>query len=244
MAKSTQHPFGVKAFFKSSVVLTFAVDKNQLKSLIPTRLELDTFEDKWAFIAIAMVQTEKLRPAVFPEFLGNDFFLVGYRIFVRYKTKSGKNLRGLYILKSETDKRKMQFLGNIFTNYNYGLIDVLRISDAKSEIISSQKSGFEIHIDRSKSEITLPVNSVFSDWKQARRFAGPLPFTFSFDAKQDSVTRVEGVRQNWEPKPIAIPEYHFSFLDTLNLQNPTLTSAFEIENVPYSWKKGIVETWK
>jgi uncharacterized protein YqjF (DUF2071 family) len=104
------HPFAVEAFFESSLVFTFAIPKEQIKQLIPECLELDTFNDKWAFIAVAMVQTKELRPKGFPKLLGNDFFLIGYRVFVRYTNKAGKRLRGLYILKSETDKRKMEFL--------------------------------------------------------------------------------------------------------------------------------------
>jgi hypothetical protein len=107
------HPFAVEAFFESSMVLSFAIPKEELQSLIPECLELDTFQDKWAFIAVAMVQTKGLRPKGFPAILGDDFFLTGYRIFVRYTNNAGKRLRGLYILKSETDKKKMQFMGNI-----------------------------------------------------------------------------------------------------------------------------------
>jgi hypothetical protein len=68
------HPFAVEAFFESSLVLTFAVPKEQLKTLIPECLQLDTFEDKWAFVAVATVQTANLRPKGFPKFMGNDFF--------------------------------------------------------------------------------------------------------------------------------------------------------------------------
>ena len=84
------HPFAVDAFFERSLVLTFAVPKEQLQHLIPGCLELDTFHDKWGFIAVAMVQTKDLRPAGFPKFMGNDFFLIGYRIFVRFIGKDGK----------------------------------------------------------------------------------------------------------------------------------------------------------
>jgi len=56
------HPFAVEAFFESSLVLTFAIPKNQIQHLIPECLELDTFNNKWAFIAVAMVQTKGLRP--------------------------------------------------------------------------------------------------------------------------------------------------------------------------------------
>src|SRR6185369_17159048 len=108
------HPFAVEAFFENSYVLTFAVPKGELEIFIPECLALDTFEDKWAFVAVATVQTKGLRPKGFPKFMGNDFFLIGYRIFVRYTNRAGKRLRGLYILKSETDKKAMTFLGNIF----------------------------------------------------------------------------------------------------------------------------------
>ncbi|HMG83843.1 MAG TPA: hypothetical protein VK559_12455, partial [Ferruginibacter sp.] len=55
------HPFAVEAFFESSTVLTFAIPKEELEHLIPPCLTLDTFNDKWAFIAVAMVQTKGLR---------------------------------------------------------------------------------------------------------------------------------------------------------------------------------------
>ena len=48
------HPFAVEAFFESSLVLTFALPKEQLQDLIPECLQLDTFQDKWAFVAVAM----------------------------------------------------------------------------------------------------------------------------------------------------------------------------------------------
>src|SRR5688572_6346184 len=118
------HPFAVEAFFESSLVLTFAVSKEQLQNLIPECLELDTFDQKWAFVAAAMVQTEGLRPKGFPKIFGRNFFLIGYRVFVRYTDGAGKRARGLYILKSETDKKAMEFFGNIFTHYNYATTDI------------------------------------------------------------------------------------------------------------------------
>ncbi len=68
------HPFAVEAFFETSLVVTFAVPKEQLERLIPECLQLDTFHDQWGFIAVAMVQTRGLRPRGFPRFTGNDFF--------------------------------------------------------------------------------------------------------------------------------------------------------------------------
>lgn len=238
------HPFPVAAFFESSKVLTYAIPKEQLQALIPECLELDVFDDKWAFVAIAMVQTTGLRPKGFPKFMGHDFFLIGYRIFVRYINSKGKRLRGLYILKSETDKRKMQTLGNIFTHYNYTTTDINQKTVENRTEIKSIKSDFSISIENTEETIELPINSPFSNWKEARRFAGPLPFTFTYDPVKKEVLIIEGVRQNWKPEPLKVISHRFSYLESLNLSGVMLANAFIVEQVPYYWKKGKIEQWK
>ena len=238
------HPFAVEAYFESSLVLTFAVPKEELQSLIPECLHLDTFQDKWAFVAVAMVQTKGLRPKGFPKFIGNNFFLIGYRIFVRYTNNEGKNLRGLYILKSETDQMKMQFFGNLFTHYDYTTTDIHQIEQQNTKEIYSTKSKFKIRLDKSEAPVSLPEDSPFTDWKEARRFAGPLPFTFTYNKKTKEVLIIEGVRQNWTPSPVKIIDYNFNFLNTLKLEKPLLANAFIIKNIPYYWKKGKKEVWK
>ena len=239
------HPFAVEAFFESSLVLTFAIPKDQIRHLIPECLELDTFDEKWAFIAVAMVQTKDLRPKGFPRVLGNDFFLIGYRVFVRFTNEAGKRLRGLYIIKSETDKKKMEFFGNIFTHYNYTTTDIHQSRQKTLVEISSNKSAFKIKIEDSDNEnISLPSGSPFSNWKEARRFAGPLPFTFTYNPVNKEVLIIEGVRENWKPMPIKVLDYKFSFIDNLNLNDVRLANAFIIRNIPYYWRKGKIEQWK
>ncbi len=240
------HPFAVEAFFASSLVLTFAVAPRQIENLIPECLELDVFNEKWAFVAAAMVQTEKLRPKGLPKLFGRNFFLIGYRVFVRYTDGAGKRVRGLYILKSETDKKSMEFFGNVFTHYKYTTTDIQKTVNINSIEIKSSKSDFRVVIENSGDEekIPLPDQSPFSDWKEARRYAGPLPFTFTYFVDKKEVLIIEGIRQNWKPKPVRVENYHFSFLDELKLSGAILANAFVIENVPYQWKKGRIERWR
>ncbi len=236
------HPFAVEAFFESSLVLAFAIPKKEIEHLLPECLELDLFNDEWAFVAIAMVQTKTLRPKGLPEFFGSDFFLIGYRVFVRYKNNDGRSMRGLYILKSETDKLKMSLAGNIFTHYNYSKTDINQKFDGNKTEIESKKSDFKIVVEKGEN-ISLPENSPFADWKQARKFAGPLPFTFTYKKESKEVLIIEGVRQNWKPKPVKVIDYKIAFLDKMNLEGIVLANAFIIENIPYYWKKGQIEKW-
>jgi hypothetical protein len=237
------HPFAVKAFFEHSLVITYAVAKDELKPLVPECLDLDTYDDKWGFVAVAFVSTRRLRPAAFPGFLGNDFFLAGYRIFVRYKTREGKRLRGLFILKSETNKKQMAVLGNMFTHYNYNVTDIDLKKRNSRMTISSNASALNIEVALKEEESNLPERSPFNSWKEARHFAGPLPFTFTYNSATKDVLIIEGSRKKWLPQPVEIIKADVGFIKEKKFNNVVLANAFLVESIPYHWKKGRMDKW-
>ncbi len=241
------HPFPVRATFERSVVLTFAFPHAQVAALLPPYLTPDTRDDGWAFAAVALVQTRALRPAGLPAVLGHDFMLAGYRLFARYTTGAGKRLRGLYILKSQTDKRRMTLLGNLFTHYGYETVPItLHEVDGALNI---QFGTAEVVVELPETPptpaapIALPPGSPFADGKEARRFAGPLPFTFAYHAPRRAVVIVEGVREHWEPAPVVVRHQHIPALAGLGLAGGVLASAFYVSAIDYAWKKGRLDPW-
>lgn len=240
------HPFAVEAFFEHSLVLTFAAPQAEIQALLPAPLVPDTFAEGWGFLAAALVQTRHLRPQGFPGWLGQDFFLIGYRVFVRYPSPTGKRLRGLYILRSETDQRRMAVLGNVFTHYRYHHTDIARQETAGQLSIRSRRADFSVTLapPAPAAAVALPAGSPFATWAEARRFAGPLPFTFSADADPRRMLIVEGVRQHWEPEPAAVESCRVGFFEQLNLSRLVLANAFVVRDVPYRWKKGRTELWR
>jgi len=238
------HPFSVEAFFEYSLVLTFAVPRAELAALLPAPLVPDTFAGEWGFLAVALVQTRQLRPKGFPAALGQDFFLIGYRAFVRYPSPTDKRLRGLYILRSETDKKRMTLLGNLMTHYRYHTVDITQQHIAGRLRIESRQADFHVALAPPSTGVALPPQSPFATWAEARRFAGPLPFTFSADDAAGRMLIVEGVRQHWEPQPVAVESYHVGFLQHLGLSQLVLANAFSLRDVPYYWKKGRTEQWR
>lgn len=258
------HPFPVRAHLDRTVVLTFAVPQGEAATLLPPPLQIDSFDEAHAFLAVALVETRQLRPAGMPSWLGNDFILIGYRLLTRYVDRRGKRLRGLYILRSVTNRRRMQLLGRLFTRYDY-LTEAIDAENKDETLIYSSRNFLlkitEPNLSSNDPRIgdvspigalpptsepspsLLPTGSPFPDWSVARRYTGPMPFTFSYLPKSSQVLIVEGVRGQWRPRPARVLDYRFDFLPALGFSELRLASAFTIEDVPYRWKAGRTEKW-
>jgi len=241
-----RHPVPVTAFFRHSLVLTFALPATVLEPLLPPGLMLDTHKG-FGFLAIAMVQTESLRPSFCPKILGQDFFLSGYRVFARYKTKAGRTLRGLRILRSDTNRRLMEFFGNCLTHYNYRLakVEVEEQGDRLEIQIRTPQAEADLHViaDLGHPPSAPPSGSPFADLREARLFAGPLPFTFDYEEQSGSMILIEGVRDDWKPKPIEVEVLQNTFFRQAPFvgSQPVLANAFHVQNISYRWKRGRVE---
>lgn len=238
-----RHPFAVEAFFRWSLVLTYAVPKDALIRFLAPGLELDTFEDL-GFVAIALVQTEGLRPRGLPRILGRDFFLSGYRVFTRFGRPGRQTLRGLRILRSDTDRRAMVTLGNLFTHYGYRHADVVTSRErSRLEVrVTTASREADLHVEADLDRAELPEGTPFPSLDEARRFAGPLPYTFDWDAEAEKMIVVRGLRTAWSPRPVAVQVHEASFLDgALAGSGARLANAFFVEDVPYAWKAGELE---
>lgn len=236
------HPFPVVARFEKVVAVSFAFPKQVLTPLVPAGLEIDDYEGL-GFVTVALVWTRELRPAGFPAFLGHDFFLAGYRIFTRLRDESGRRLRGLKILRSETDKRRMVVLGNLMTGYQYRQVDVaIETTGTTTRIRSNLPDGtdtLDLTFDDCDGEIPLPEGSPFPDWRTARRFAGPMPFTFS-PRDDGSFVVIEGSRAAWSPRPVALKSWQVGIFDEAPLAGltPVPANAFAVSDISYRWERG------
>lgn len=241
-----RHPVPIEAFFDYSLVLAYAFPEEVLQPLLPPGLTVDAY-DGLGFLAIALVQTRDLRPKGFPRAFGRDFFLSGYRIFARRKQPSGKILRGLRILRSDTDSSVMAFGGNLLTHYNYRVARVESRREEKRLSLSIRTPGGEADLrvtaDLGAEPPLPPAGSPFKDWAEARKFSGPLPFTFDYEKLTHSLVIIEGVRENWRPRPVAatVEEASFFTRPPFDGVKPVLANAFYIESIPYHWRPGVLE---
>ena len=139
----------------------------------------------------------------------------------------------------------MQIGGNLLTHYKYSLCQASCESAGPtlrwSVTTSHAEADLAVSADLSSKPAPLPETSPFADLKEARRFAGPLPHTFNYEAKTGSIIAVQGIRQNWEPLPVSV---HFDQAPTFfhqtpfNAAEPRLAHAFHLQSVAYRWERG------
>jgi hypothetical protein len=237
-----RHPIPIAAFFRHSLVLTYALPPEILAPLLPEGLVLDTFRG-YAFLAIALVQTEHLRPSFLPALLGREFFLSGYRIFTRLAS-GAQSKRGLKILRSDTDREWMVRAGNMLTHYNYRLCRAT-LRECGNEIdwtiaTPRQEADLEVIAQTGSAPAPLPSGSPFANLAEARRFAGPLPYTFDYEEQTRSIIGILAERKRWNPKPVAVEVRKNTFLEQEPFcrATPILANAFHVHNVSYRWQSG------
>jgi len=232
-----RHPFAVSAYFRHSLVLTYAYPSELLAPLLPPGLHVDNYGD-FGFLAIALVQAEGLHPRFLPETFGRDCFLCGYRIFAR----AGAALRGLRIIESYTDRRWMVTAGNLFTHYRYQLCRATleESSSGISWTVRTARGEADLDLVAHFGPAALPAGSPFASERDARRFAGPLPYTFDYEPETGSIIRIEGVRREWRPRAVRVEIGRNTFLDRepFRREAPILANAFHVSELPYGWLKG------
>ncbi|WP_344502241.1 DUF2071 domain-containing protein [Dactylosporangium maewongense] len=245
-----RHPLPMRTRFGHSLVLTYALPAPVLAPLLPPGLTLDTYEGphgSHGFVAIGIVSTQGLRPAPLPAALGIDAVLTGYRIFTRFPTPAGRTMRGLYILRSDTGRPALARAGNLLTRYRYhvGTVGLTVDGDLLTATVDSRDGGADLTVTadlapaRDGTPAPLPAGSPFADATAARRFAGPLPYTF--DAEDGGIVVVKAHRSTWTPVPVAVRVTRCTFLERGPFEGtaPVLAQAFHVAGLDYGWHRGV-----
>ena len=241
-----RHPLSVRAHFEFVLSVTYALPPGILLKFLPAGLRLDEWNGL-GFLAAAFVQARHLRPVLFPKFAGRSYFFGGYRVFCRYVTRHGRELRGLKIIRSDTDKGLMVAVGDLLTHYNYhpAKVELQRSSNCiRLHVASHDGCGdVELSADVEHAGEFLPEGSPFSNAHDARHFVGPMPYTFAGEPETNSMIRIHGIHRGWKPRLVPLSVKKLSFLEQESFAGvePVLASCFYIENVDYRWKRGVRE---
>lgn len=239
-----RHPVPMRTRFEHSLVLMYALPAATLEPLLPNGLRLDEYGGR-GFVAVGAVATRRLRPAYLPAWAGIDAVLTGYRILARFATPSGRVRRGLFVLRSDTDRRLLRIAGNALTRYGY---QAARIRCAADDAtlryeVSTVDGAADLAVSADiRGTAGLPAGSPFPTMAAARRFAGPLPYTFDHEPRTGSIVVVKAYRSAWTPRPVEVSVTRLGFLarGPFAGTDPVLANAFHVADLDYGWHRGRV----
>jgi hypothetical protein len=127
----------------------------------------------------------------------------------------------------------MYCVGNVFTHYKYSVCQAVCNNDGLELRIAIKtadgQADLTVRAQLNSRPASLPEGSPFADLHAARRFAGPLPYTFDYEPQTRSIIAVRGMRERWKPEPIDVQvEKAPTFFGSppFNEVRPVLANAF------------------
>jgi hypothetical protein len=107
------------------------------------------------------------------------------------------------------------------------------------------RPGVSVSADLSRMPAPLPEGSPFGSLEEARRFAGPLPYTFHHEPESGRLLSVRGTRSTWDPQPVAVEVRELGFVSAGRFEaEPVLANAFYVSDIDYRWERGRLLTTK
>ena len=130
------------------------------------------------------------------------------------------------------------FFGNLFTSYRYRTVDAAFRLDGEL-LRADVRPGVGVTADLSQMPAPRPAGSPCGSLKEARRFAGPLPYTFHHEPQTGRLLSVRGRRSTWDPQPVAVEVRELDFVSAGRFgAEPVLANAFYVSDIDYRWERG------
>jgi uncharacterized protein YqjF (DUF2071 family) len=230
-----KHPVAMRTLFRRCLLVNFAVDPDELASVLPRHVEPDLLDGE-AYLSVVVGRMERMRPVLVPRLLGITYDQIVYRAVVR----SGDQ-RGVFFLRSDADNRLMAGLGNLmsffrfhrsqvsFTERSGNLdLDVRTTTNPSGDIAATYTVGAPRH--------DLPESSAFASLDEAKGWLVELFVAFHHGAGNDWIDVVRIKRGEWDVRVVDDTRAHYAFMGAgAPFTRARLDSVFLVGDVPYRW---------
>lgn len=105
-------------------LVQFSVDMDEIKQMVPNELKIRSFNGR-AMISMVNVKLKHMHPGFAHKCLGFSYRHVAFRLLLDDGTYNmNGEQKGIYFLKSFTNKPLVAYSGNIMTNYNLSVANI------------------------------------------------------------------------------------------------------------------------
>ena len=199
-------------------LINFSVAKEEVQPLLPEGIKIRDFHGR-ALISMVNVQLRNMRPSFIPAALHFNYQHVGFRLLVddsRYN-KTG-DTKGIYFLRSFTDKALMVQGGSWLTNYKLEKAD-----------LSNKGGSFKLEQGQHYLSYTLHKNQSAAGNQELMQLVGALDRAYCFIGGE--LVRVQIMRERWPIEWVQCNGFETNFFETAQFEG-----AFQVrEVINYEW---------
>lgn len=116
-------PIRYKGELHNVKLINFSVDLEEVMDEVPEEIRIRRFDDK-AIISMVNVQLKKMRPVGFPISTSFDYQHVAFRLLVDDSHLNKGKSKGIYFLKSFSNKPIIAFLGDLMSHYKLSKAEI------------------------------------------------------------------------------------------------------------------------
>lgn len=211
-------PISYKGELHEVKLINFSVERQEVESFVPWKIRIRDFGGR-AMISIVNVLLKNMHPSFLPESLHFSYRHIGFRLLVDdAHWNDGLTRKGIFFIKSFTDKPWVVQGGHLMTDYNLQLAKIICTPQ-----LLALKSGEKFLNYSFEEDHPGPANPGL------KQTIGLLDRAYSVLDGQIRVTEIQ--REKWPLEEINCYHFQTNFFRTARLEG-----AFKVtQTIPYQW---------
>ncbi|WP_189564759.1 DUF2071 domain-containing protein [Pontibacter akesuensis] len=198
-------------------LINFSVDKEEVLPYLPEGLEVRDYNGR-ALISMVNVKLRNMRPDFMPKALHFDYQHIGFRLLIDDALYSDGAAKGIFFLRSFTEKELMVQGGSWFTNYKLEKASITNAGDT-----------FELRQGSSYLNYKLGDEAQPKANPELKEMVGALDRAYSYIDKE--LVRVRIMRERWPIEWVTCTGFETNFFQTARFEG-----AFQVRGmIPYQW---------
>ncbi|GHO46001.1 DUF2071 domain-containing protein [Ktedonospora formicarum] len=245
MSNSTHRlPIAMKTTFQDILLLTYAVPPPLLADLLPAYIHPYIHNGR-SYISIVIGNMRGMRPGVLPEFLGTSYYQIVYRAVVCLRDLDGRERRGVFFLRSDSNDPVMNYFGNRLTEFRFhffhtGAISLFqRHQELLVSVETADKQGDLVAYLRNQGSAEhLPPAEDFATIEEEKNTLVQLFHAYAYDPEHAIVYDLEIERGEWSLQRLEMLDVFSAFFKEYPFPAATARpiSHIYIQECSYIWK--------
>jgi len=196
-------------------LINFSVDMGEVQHKIPGGIKARDFNGR-AMISMVDVKLRNMHPVVLP-FMRFNYRHVAFRLLVEDRQYNNGANKGIFFLRSFTDKSLIVTGGKLLTDYN---LEEALIEETNNQVVVSKNTNY----------VRYTLNGLNAAEKDdLKNIIGALDRAYSVLGETIRVTQIQ--REKWPIQPVNCGSFENTFFKTAKLEG-----AFRVlETIYYDW---------